>query len=121
MKKQNNQKKEKKNKVCPVCGKEYEYALSITYLPNGTQQCKHDNPDIGLSKIEKKRRANIEASKEAKRLAAEYAINHPPEETVRVEPKYFDDGKKREPLDVPKKVVEKIKETINEVGVENLT
>jgi len=107
------------NKICNVCGKPYEFALAVKYL-NGIATCEHDNPDIGLSKLEKQRKQNRLASEDANRLAVNFAANQPKEETVRIEPKYFNDGKKRQALDVPKKVVANIEKDIKERGVENI-
>lgn len=113
-------KKEKnKQKICSVCGKPYEFSLTVKYI-DGQAYCEHDNPNAGLSKLEKRRRQNRLASLEAQQLAAKYAAQLPPEETVRVEPKYFTDGKKRKPLDVPKKIVEEIKQDIEKKGVDNV-
>lgn len=30
--------------ICEICGKEYEYALSVHVWPNGTKTCRHDDP-----------------------------------------------------------------------------
>jgi len=46
-----------KNKICPVCGKEFEYKLTVFYVGNGVRTCKHDDvPEAMLyfTKSEKK-------------------------------------------------------------------
>ena len=32
-----------RKKICPVCGKSYEYSLKIIYNPDGTKICYHDD------------------------------------------------------------------------------
>ena len=59
-----------KPNICPVCGKPYEYALSVLY-DKGKKYCKHDSDVPGKSKVEIRRHANEEASIVAMRMAAE--------------------------------------------------
>lgn len=60
----------KKENICPVCGKRYDYALTVTYNPDGTKTCEHD-VIRAKGKQQTQRHANEEASVVALRLAAE--------------------------------------------------
>ena len=99
-----------KPKICPVCGKEYEFALKIMYNKDGNT-CEHDNPTIGPSKTEIRRKENIESTIMARRQATEYSAGLPKEEMIMVNPPKGDTGKR--PEVVPKRVVEAIEQKLN--------
>jgi len=59
--------KEKKQNICEVCGKPYDFALTVHY-ENGKKYCRHDEPSQGKS-VTKKRHENELASIEALKMA----------------------------------------------------
>lgn len=95
-------------KICPVCGKSYDFALSVNYLEDGNKTCLHDSPDTGPSRIENKRKENASLSAEARQQAAEYARNIPREENVKI-------TEKNKTVEVPKKLVDTLTERIKPV------
>jgi hypothetical protein len=102
----------KSPKICEVCGKPYEYALTVHYNKDGTKTCEHDNPSAGPSKVDARRKENAAASAIARQQAAEYAGSRPREEMVTINPPKGDTGKK--PEVVPKIVVDSIQQKINQ-------
>jgi len=95
------------NKICPVCGLPWDYALSNMYV-NGVQTCLHDGDVKGPSKIEKRRKENSEISAQARQQAGEHARNTPREEMVRI-------TEKNKTVEVPKKLVDNLTERIKPV------
>ena len=61
---------ESKKNICPVCHREYEYALSV-HIDKGKQTCLHDSDVPQKSKAQIKRHANYEASVYVLKLAAD--------------------------------------------------
>jgi len=55
-------------KICPVCGKSYEYMLQITYLPDGTKICNHDYKGVILYFTEREKKLAEKLHKEGKYL-----------------------------------------------------
>ena len=108
-------KAENKKNICEVCGKPYEFALSITYL-NGKKSCRHDDPSTGQSKIVKKRHANAMASAEALRLAGEQRAL---EGEAMIPVKSTQAGSAGKVESIPKKIIEGLTEKMKvELGEE---
>lgn len=111
---------ENKKKICPICGKEYEYALRIFYDKNGEGKCIHD--ELSNDPLEVRARRNREATAYAYQQAALYARTAPKEEKVIV---HADPSRdiRGNPIpggtaEVPKKVFESIREKTSGLPIE---
>jgi len=93
--------------ICDVCGKEYEYALSVSII-NGVKKCKHDS-DVQPNKTELKRHANYESSLEALKMANLARQENPIEEISVISSQKGSSGKTER---IPKKVVDSILEKV---------
>jgi len=101
---------EKKQFICPVCGKPYEFYLRTWQDENGEWHCAHDKPK-SKDRLAVQRKLNEEASAYALKLANEARARDREENPmVTINPPPGEPGKK--PLRVPKKVIEKIKEKV---------
>jgi len=97
----------KTENICNICGKKYEYALSVSII-DGVKTCKHDS-DVQPNKTELKRHANYEASAEALKMANIARKENPvEEESVRS----TQSGSYGKTESIPKKVIDSIETKI---------
>ena len=108
-------KETKKENICNVCGKPYEYALTVKTV-NGKQSCEHDSPTAGPSKIAKRRSVNVEASVMALRMAAEQKkIDSETGDNKMIPVKSTQKGKGYGQTEmIPEKVIKSIEEKVKE-------
>ena len=103
--------KKKEVNICPICGKPYDYALTVTIV-DGKQVCRHDQPSP-KSKTVTQRHANEEASVAAMRMAAEAKAMDVETGNVMVPIRSTQSGKDQGKTQmIPKKVLESIEEKV---------
>jgi len=61
-------KSDKVKNICPVCHRPYEYQLRITYLPDGTKICHHDEGGVLLYFTEREKKLAEKLHKQGKYL-----------------------------------------------------
>lgn len=104
-------KSKKKENICEICGKPYEYALSVSII-DGVKTCKHDS-DVKKNSLSLKRHTNYDLSAEALKLAA-FQKQITTEVNPEVEVKSYQKGSEGRTEKIPKKVIDSIIEKVKD-------